>query len=37
MALQLSSLLLCTYTLATCILFVGLVYWIAPENLAVCR
>lgn len=36
MALQLSSLLLCLYTLLTCILFVALVYWITPDSLAVC-
>jgi hypothetical protein len=37
MALQLSSLLLCMYTLVTCVLFVGLIYWITPENLSVCQ
>ena len=36
MALALSSLLLCLYTLLTCIGFVGLVYWITPESLGVC-
>jgi hypothetical protein len=36
MALLLSSLLLCLYTLLTCVMFVGLVYWITPARLGVC-
>ena len=36
MALLLSSLLLCLYTLGTCVLFVGLAYWITPDSLGVC-
>jgi len=36
MALQLSSILLCLYTLLTCVLFVGLIYWIDPDALGVC-
>ena len=36
MALALSSILLCLYTLLTCAGFVGLVFWITPERLGVC-
>jgi hypothetical protein len=36
MALLLSSLLLCLYTLLTCVMFVGFIYWITPDSLAVC-
>ena len=36
MILTLSSVLLCMYTLSTCVGFVGLVYWIQPAALGVC-
>jgi hypothetical protein len=36
MNISLSSLLLCMYTLATCVGLVGLIYWITPERLGVC-
>ena len=36
MTLSLSSILLCLYTLLTCAGFVGLLFWITPERLAVC-
>jgi hypothetical protein len=37
MALALSSLLLCLYTLLTCMGFVGLMYFITPDSLGVCN
>lgn len=36
MALPLSSVLLCLYTLCLCAGLIGLIYWIAPATLGVC-